>query len=289
MVDTFGQQSNSLVTFSDIRPPSVCGISRQNNGIKSETPPQMYTLEEAPMATEEQTGTSTVNSSPCKMPSSGRTNGSNFHLPKMARNGTNTNNNNNNNHHNNNNQRTANLLMRKNGLPWLLASAVVVIFVLLILCAFLLYILYEHHGIHSQISGTLPNLTRHQSQKIHNSDDETKNVPKWPKQNYRTMEANFKRAVVLSENGMCSEIGRKVLLQGGNAVDAALSVGFCVGALNPHSAGLGGGFLMTYYQRFYGKCTTIDARETAPARTAKDTFSNGPKEDSQFGKQTKHH
>jgi len=39
------------------------------------------------------------------------------------------------------------------------------------------------------------------------------------------------------------------LLRGGNAVDAAISVSFCIGALNYPTAGLGGGFLMTYFRR----------------------------------------
>uniref|UniRef100_A0A914HS08 Gamma-glutamyl transpeptidase n=1 Tax=Globodera rostochiensis TaxID=31243 RepID=A0A914HS08_GLORO len=278
MVDTFGQP-NPLVAFKDSRPPSASG-SRRNNGLKSASPPQMYTSEEAPMAAEEYTGTTTVNSSPCKMPNSGRSNGSSNSFPK-ARNIANTAN-------SNNNQRTESLLMRKKGLPWLLASAFVVIVVLLILCGFLLYVLYEHHGFHSQIDGTRPNSQVPQTQKLHqNSVDEAKTSTKWPKQSQKSMEVRFTRAAVLSENGICSEIGRKVLLQGGNAVDAALSVAFCVGALNPHSAGLGGGFLMTYYRRFYGKCTTIDARETAPARTNKDIFGNSSHEDgggsSQYG------
>uniref|UniRef100_A0A183CG28 Gamma-glutamyltranspeptidase 1 n=1 Tax=Globodera pallida TaxID=36090 RepID=A0A183CG28_GLOPA len=281
MVDTFGQ-SNPLVAFKDSRPPSASG-SRRNNGLKSASPPQMYTSEEAPMAAEEYTGTTTVNSSPCKVPNSGRSNGSSNSFPKVQ-NIANTN--------SNNNQRTASLLMRKKGLPWLLASAFVVIVVLLILCGFLLFVLYEHHGFHSQIDGTRPNSQVPQTQKLHqNSVDEAKTTPKWPKQSQKSMEVRFTRAAVLSENGICSEIGRKVLLQGGNAVDAALSVAFCVGALNPHSAGLGGGFLMTYYRRFYGKCTTIDARETAPARTNKDIFGNSSEEGggggSQYGKSYK--
>ncbi|KAI3415655.1 hypothetical protein GPALN_005248 [Globodera pallida] len=278
MVDTFGQ-SNPLVAFKDSRPASASG-SRRNNGLKSASPPQMYTSEEAPMAAEEYTGTTTVNSSPCKVPNSGRSNGSSNSFPKVQ-NIANTN--------SNNNQRTASLLMRKKGLPWLLASAFVVIVVLLILCGFLLFVLYEHHGFHSQIDGTRPNSQVPQTQKLHqNSVDEAKTTPKWPKQSQKSMEVRFTRAAVLSENGICSEIGRKVLLQGGNAVDAALSVAFCVGALNPHSAGLGGGFLMTYYRRFYGKCTTIDARETAPARTNKGIFGNSSEEggggSSQYGK-----
>lgn len=42
---------------------------------------------------------------------------------------------------------------------------------------------------------------------------------------------------------------RNVLLRGGNAADAAVAASICIGALNPHSSGLGGGFMMTFYKR----------------------------------------
>ena len=51
----------------------------------------------------------------------------------------------------------------------------------------------------------------------------------------------------------------------GTAVDAAIATLFCNGLISSHSMGIGGGFLMTIYERSKNKVSTIDAREAAPA------------------------
>ncbi|CAI4231516.1 unnamed protein product [Auanema sp. JU1783] len=95
--------------------------------------------------------------------------------------------------------------------------------------------------------------------------------------------AHYRKASVASDHGLCSEIGRDVLIEGGNAVDAMIATLTCIGVVNPQSSGLGGGFLMTLYNETTGRCLTIDARESAPAAATEDMFLKLPKDSSVFG------
>ncbi|KHJ83819.1 gamma-glutamyltranspeptidase, partial [Oesophagostomum dentatum] len=49
---------------------------------------------------------------------------------------------------------------------------------------------------------------------------------------------------------------------------------FCLGVTNPESSGLGGGFLMTIYNRTRGECVFVNSRETAPAAAHRDMYKN---------------
>lgn len=49
----------------------------------------------------------------------------------------------------------------------------------------------------------------------------------------------YQHAVVASDAGPCSEIGRDILKKNGTAVDSAIAALFCVGVYNMHSAGVG--------------------------------------------------
>ncbi|XGW06036.1 hypothetical protein V3C99_016403, partial [Haemonchus contortus] len=84
--------------------------------------------------------------------------------------------------------------------------------------------------------------------------------------------AQFKKAAVASDHGFCSEIGRDVMIDGGNAVDAMIATLLCVGVVNPQSSGLGGGFIMTLYNASTARCQTINARESAPLAATEDMF-----------------
>ncbi|KAK5983441.1 hypothetical protein GCK32_014832 [Trichostrongylus colubriformis] len=86
--------------------------------------------------------------------------------------------------------------------------------------------------------------------------------------------AHFKKAAVASDHGLCSEIGRDVLIDGGNAVDSMIATLLCIGVVNPQSSGLGGGFLMTLYNASTGRCQTVNARESAPLAATEDMFKN---------------
>lgn len=65
-------------------------------------------------------------------------------------------------------------------------------------------------------------------------------------------------------------------------MDAAIATLFCVGLMQPQSAGIGGGFLMTVYDQNTRTARCLNARETAPLAATEDMF-NGNPESSQTG------
>jgi gamma-glutamyltranspeptidase/glutathione hydrolase/leukotriene-C4 hydrolase len=73
---------------------------------------------------------------------------------------------------------------------------------------------------------------------------------------------------LIKNNFLC----RKVLRKNGSAVDATIATLFCNGLIASQSMGIGGGFLMTVYDKKSGKATTIDGRETAPEAATLDMY-----------------
>ncbi len=74
----------------------------------------------------------------------------------------------------------------------------------------------------------------------------------------------YQHAAVATDAGPCSEVGVDILKVGGNAVDAAIAATLCVGVVNLHSTGIGGGGFMVYYNSSSGEARAIDFREKAP-------------------------
>ncbi len=78
-------------------------------------------------------------------------------------------------------------------------------------------------------------------------------------------------AMVASEHAVASEVGERTLRNGGNAVDAAVAVGFALAVVYPEAGNIGGGGFMVI--RFPdGHATTIDYRETAPSYAHEDVY-----------------
>ncbi len=70
--------------------------------------------------------------------------------------------------------------------------------------------------------------------------------------------------MVVSAQHYASEIGAGILAQGGNAIDAAVAVGYALAVVDPCCGNIGGGGFMTIHLKD-GRDTFINFRETAPA------------------------
>nr|WP_329605329.1 gamma-glutamyltransferase [Undibacterium fentianense] len=83
-----------------------------------------------------------------------------------------------------------------------------------------------------------------------------------------------KNGMVSSEQVLASQIGLDVLKKGGNAIDAAVAVGFALAVVLPHAGNIGGGGFMLIHDAKSGKDIALDFRELAPALAHRDMFLN---------------
>lgn len=81
-----------------------------------------------------------------------------------------------------------------------------------------------------------------------------------------------KTGMVAAQETLASEIGARVLADGGNAVDASIATAFALAVTLPRAGNIGGGGFMLYYDAESGETTAIDYRENAPLRAHRDMF-----------------
>lgn len=80
--------------------------------------------------------------------------------------------------------------------------------------------------------------------------------------------------MVAAEEAKAARIGLDILKAGGNAVDAAVAVGFALAVTWPEAGNLGGGGFMLVHLGKENRTIAVDYRETAPAATTRDIFLN---------------
>ena len=81
-----------------------------------------------------------------------------------------------------------------------------------------------------------------------------------------------KSGMVSSQQRLATDVGVSILEQGGNAVDAAVAVGYALAVVYPRAGNIGGGGFMVVYMAETKEVVTIDYREMAPAKAHADIF-----------------
>ncbi len=81
-----------------------------------------------------------------------------------------------------------------------------------------------------------------------------------------------RNGMVATEQELASKIGLDILKAGGNAVDAAVGIGFALAVALPNAGNLGGGGFMVVHDARTGKNIALDFREMAPAGASRDMY-----------------
>lgn len=81
----------------------------------------------------------------------------------------------------------------------------------------------------------------------------------------------YDNAVVVTAENRASKVGKQILQEGGNAVDAAVAVQFALAVTLPRAGNIGGGGFMVL-QLKDGTSTTLDFREKAPLKASQDMY-----------------
>jgi gamma-glutamyltranspeptidase/glutathione hydrolase len=80
------------------------------------------------------------------------------------------------------------------------------------------------------------------------------------------------RGMVVTQNAIASEVGAEILRKGGNAVDAAVAVGFALAVTLPRAGNIGGDGFMLVHTAATRETVVIDFRSVAPAAARLEMF-----------------
>src|SRR5512142_1944540 len=80
-----------------------------------------------------------------------------------------------------------------------------------------------------------------------------------------------RHGMLVALEGLAADVGVSVLQKGGNAVDAAVAVGFALAVTHPYAGNIGGGGFMLI-RLADGRTTFVDFREKAPSKASRDMY-----------------
>mgnify|MGYP001304389066 CR=1 FL=1 len=83
-----------------------------------------------------------------------------------------------------------------------------------------------------------------------------------------------KYGAVSSQDSYTSHTGLRILKNGGNAVDAAVAMGYTMAVTHPRAGNIGGGGFMLIYIKETDTTYALDYREKAPQKATKNMFLN---------------
>src|SRR5438309_10011544 len=95
--------------------------------------------------------------------------------------------------------------------------------------------------------------------------------PLRPFQYSSTKKVTASKGVVVSAHPLASEVGIRIMKQGGNAVDAAIATQLALAVVYPGAGNIGGGGFMVA-RLHSGETLALDYRETAPAAAQRDMY-----------------
>ncbi|MDR3372788.1 MAG: gamma-glutamyltransferase [Ancalomicrobiaceae bacterium] len=93
-----------------------------------------------------------------------------------------------------------------------------------------------------------------------------------PSATARLLPVIARHGAVSSQEALATKVGVDILKRGGNAVDAAVAVGFTLAVTLPAAGNLGGGGFMLVHIAKTGETIAIDYREAAPMAATRDMF-----------------
>lgn len=87
----------------------------------------------------------------------------------------------------------------------------------------------------------------------------------------RVTEVEAPNGMAVSGNPLASEVGVEIMRRGGNAVDAAVAMGFALAVVHPEAGNIGGGGFMVL-RLADGTTAALDYREVAPGASTPDMY-----------------